>query len=242
MGIFRESKEEMMARSIAGTPSRGSDVVISKQQKELDFDQQILRVLKPEQEALRGAIEVASQGLVDKSEQAIIDTAKPTHVDQLLRISLWEEMSNAITEARPISETAIYSGICSANYWRKVRDENHDLFTYLLIPIKEYSRTNKLLLTLGQECLMNILNADPFVKKEGSYKKVLDPKIAKVQLEAYRMVEERVYGKAVNRIQTHNVNEATKGDAHETIEALKAEIIALENKSGPILIDGEFDE
>lgn len=238
MGILLESKEEVLARTIEHVPKKTRDVVLSQQQKELDFDEQILVALRPDQEFLKEAIKKCSPNLVHKTEAAIIDNAKPTHVDQLLRIALWEELSSALHENRAVSERAIYNGVCSASYWKAIRDSDEEKFTYLLIPVKSYSRTNKLLLALGQAALIDILNADPYVKSQGSgNKKQLDPKIAKVQLEAYRMVEERIYGKAVNRIQTHNTNENADSGAAETIEALQQEIIALENRTMPIEID-----
>lgn len=240
MGIFRETKEEVLAKSIEHVPRRTKDVVLSQQQKELDFDEQILAALGSEQAPLKDAITRCSDNLVTKTEAAITDNAKPTHVDQLLRIALWEEISDALHDNRPVSERAIYSGVCSYSYWKNLRDVDDEKFTYLLIPVKSYSRTNKLLLSLGQSALIEILNADPYVKSQGSgYKKQLDPKIAKVQLEAYRMVEERIYGKAVNRIQTHNTNESKTSDAHETIEALQQEIVDLENKHTPLYVEAD---
>jgi hypothetical protein len=238
MGIFRETKEEVLANEIKYATSRSNDVVISAEQKEMDFDEQVLTVLTNDQEPLKRAVTKCSENLTNKSEKVILEAANPTQVDQLLRISFWEELTNALTEGRKISERAIYNGVCSHNYWNRLRDVDEDKFTYILIPIKSYSRTNKLLLTLGQECLINILNADPYIKAQGSgNKKVLDPRIAKVQLEAYKMVEERIYGKAVNRIQTHNTNENTPSNANDTIDALKAEIVLLENKAPVMAIE-----
>ena len=78
----------------------------------------------------------------------------------------------------------------------------------------------------------------PYQGQGSGHRRKLEPKIAKVQLEAYKLVEERIYGKAVNRIQTHNVNESNSGDANATIEQLKREILELENNS-TIVIDGD---
>lgn len=238
MGILLESKEETLAKTIDYAPRKTTDIVLSKQQKELDFDEQVLAAIGHDQHTLRDAVVRCSQNLVDQSESVVMNNANPTHVDQLLRIALWEELSSALHENRPVSERAIYNGVCSQSYWKNTRDHDDDKFTYLLMPVKSYSRTNKLLLSLGQTALIEILNADPYVRGQGSgNKKQLDPKIAKVQLEAYRMVEERLYGKAVARIQTHNTNETKDDGAHDTIEALQQEIIALESKTFLIMDD-----
>lgn len=230
MDIIRERKEEVLAKSI-DYATKKSFPVLSVEQKEMDFDDQVMAALGHDQDMLRSAIERCSPNLIERSESAILDNASPTHVDQLLRVSLWEEFSEALVEGRQVSERAIYNGVCSYNYWKHLRDENEEKFTYLLIPVKSYSRTNKLLLTLGQEALINILEADAYVKSQGSgNKKQLDPKIAKVQLEAYKMIDERIHGKAVNRIQTHNTNENSPGNAQETLSSLQNEIKELEGK------------
>lgn len=230
MDILNERKEVSLARTINYAPT-DSRVVLSQDQKDMDFDDQVLASISPDQILLKNAIERCSPNLVEKSQKAIEESAKPTHVDQLLRVSLWEELSDALKENRIVSERAIYNEVCSYSYWKSLRDGNDEKFTYLLIPIKSYARTNRLLLTLGQEALLNILEADPYVKGAGTgYKKQLDPKIAKVQLEAYKMVEERTYGKAVARIQTHSTNGESDntGNAQETIEQLKKEIALME--------------
>lgn len=240
MEILRTSKEAQLASSIDYAKPTTNSAVMSSEQKDLDFDEQVLASCL-EGSHLKEAIKKCSENLVNLSEKAIVSNAEPTQVDYLLRVSFWEEVSNALHEGRPIYEKSIYNGVCSQSYWKSLRETNHNKFTFLLIPIKSYSRTNKLLLTMGQEKLFQILDADPFIKGQGSgYKKQLDPRIAKVQLEAYKMVEERLHGKAVNRIQTHNINESSPG-AKETIEALQREIMSLESGNTPLTIEADVE-
>lgn len=243
MGILLESREETLLKSIEYAPQKTNQTALSPLQKELDFDEQLQAAISPDQADLSDAVERCGNRLIEQSEAAIIDNAKPTQVDQLLRVSFWEEVSSALFENRRVNERNIYNGVCSQSYWRDLRDNREEKFTFVLIPIKSYARTNKLLLQMGQACLYEILNASPYVKGQGSgNRKAFDPKIAKVQLEAYKMVEERQFGKAVQRLQTHNINEEKPSTAQETIEALQAEIKALEGTSGPILIDDGADE
>ncbi len=233
MTIYRETREEALAKEIEYAPRKDHGVVLSQEQKELDFDEQVLSVIGKDDYLLQDAIIKCSENLVSKTEAAITDNAQPTHVDMLLRISFWEEITNAIHENRNFSERAVYNGVCSHSYWKTLRDSNEDKFTYILIPVKSYARTNKLLLALGQQKLIEILSADPFIKGQGSgHRRMLDPKVAKVQLEAYKLVEERIYGKAVQRVQQHNINESKPSEESTvTIDQLKKEIAELEGKT-----------
>ena len=72
--------------------------------------------------------------------------------------------------------------------------------------------------------MLAILNA-PNTDKDG---KIVNVKLAALQAQVYERFQDRVYGKAVQRIQTHNTNETKKS---ESIEELQAEIARLEGKA-----------
>jgi hypothetical protein len=213
---------------------RNKDKVIHHDLKEVEFDDIVLGAVAPTSERLFRSIKNNSVALTEMTEYEIAIEAKPCQVDQLLRVSFWDEVNTALAENRAISENNIWKGVCSNTYWFKVRDEWAMKMAYVLCPLMSYSKANKLGMHLGQKALIDILNASPYEVDRAGNKK-FNVKIAALQLHAYNTVQDRVHGKAVQRIQTHNTNESKKDK--ESIEDLQKEIAALEGKSPPITIE-----
>lgn len=215
-------------------------VVMSDTEREEIIDNQLELVLNPERNfLLAAAIKNASPLLSNNSEATLRDLAEATETDQMLRISFWEEVGLCLKGNKQLTESNIYNGTCNANYWAKLKTPAMATkLAYILTPVKEYAKMNKVLLAQGQQILLDILNANPYV---GTGKeKRLDSRIAKVQLEAYRLVEERIYGKAVQRVQTHNTNVEDNKKPDHDVEALKAEIKALEATHMDLLTVGDL--
>jgi hypothetical protein len=213
---------------------RNKDKVIHSDLKEVEFDDIVLGAVAPESDKLFRSIKNNSITLTELSEYEIATEAKPCQVDQLLRVSFWDEVNDAIANQRPISERNIWKGVCSNTYWNKVRDEWGLKMAYVLCPLMSYSKANKLGMHLGQKAMIDILNASPYETDKNGNKK-FNVKIAALQLHAYNTVQDRVHGKAVQRIQTHNTNESKK--SAESIEELQKEIALLEGKSPPTTIE-----
>lgn len=218
--------------------SRNKDKVIHADLKESEFDDIVLGAVAPESERLRSSIATVSQHLTEYTEYEIAKLAEPCQIDQLLRVSFWDEVNEAIANNRPISERNIFKGVCSNTYWIRVRDELQYKMAYVLCPIMSYSKANKLGLHLGQKAMIEILNASPFSGSGDN--KTFNPKIAQLQLKAFELVQDRVHGKAVQRIQSHNTNESA--NKQESIEDLKREIELLEGKKKSIPITIEVSD
>lgn len=215
--------------------SRNKDKVIHADLKQTEFDEVVLQAVAPESEKLKQAIIIHSQKLCDYTEYEIAIEAKPVQIDQLLRVSFWDEVNTAIAESRPVSERKIWTGVCSNTYWNKVRDELEWKMAYILCPLMSYSKANKLGLHLGQKAMLEILNASPYTGS--GEKKAFNPKIAQLQLQAYQALQDRMFGKAVQRLQTHNTNESVANK--ESLEELQKEIALLEGKKSSIPISVE---
>jgi hypothetical protein len=216
---------------------RNKDKVIHSTLKETEFDDIVLGAVSPESERLKQSIEIHSLKLTENTEYEVSVKAEPCQIDQLLRVSFWDEVNTAIAEQRPISERNIWKGVCSNTYWNRIRDELEWKMAYVLCPIMSYSKANKLGLHLGQKAMLEILNASAYEDFGG--KKKLNPKIAQLQLQAFNAIQDRMYGKAVQRVQSHNTNESIK--ANESIEELQREIELLEGKKKSIPITVDID-
>jgi hypothetical protein len=220
---------------VDGISKHNKDKVIHADLKETEFDDVVLGAVAPESQRLKNSITIHSQKLCDYTEYEIAVEAKPVQTDQLLRVSFWDEVNTAIAESRPISERKIWTGVCSNTYWNKVRDELEWKMAYILCPLMSYSKANKLGLHLGQKAMLEILNASPY-QGNGEHK-TFNSKIAQLQLQAYQALQDRMFGKAVQRLQTHNTNENV--DKKESIEELQKEIALLEGKkaSMPVTVE-----
>lgn len=164
-----------------------------------------------ESEPVQYAVKHCTPRLAEFTEGEIVEQARPTNIDQLLRVSFWEEVNAAADEHRKVNQANIYRGICSVGYWNRVVRELDWKMTYVLMPIKSYNQMNKLLIHKGQQAMLDILNADPYLGKQGKMRK-LDARIAKVQLDAYKLVVERMFGRAVERSQKHITHNDEKPD------------------------------
>lgn len=211
------------------------DKVIHQDLKETEFDDIVMSVIAPESDRLRNAISRHSEKLTQHTEYEILTLAQPVQTDQLLRISFWDEVNTAIAENRPVSERKIWNGVCSCTYWYRVRDELEWKMAYVLTPVMSYAKANKLGLELGQKAMLAILSA-PNVDSKGRIENI---KLAQLQKQVFEMIQDRVHGKAVQRIQSHNTN--VEANKKESIEDIQKELEQLQKKVMPVTIevDGE---
>lgn len=211
------------------------DKVVHQDLKETEYDDILLSVVAPESDMLKFSIKQHSQKLTQHTEYEIVNLAQPVQTDQLLRISFWDEVNTAIAENRVISERKIWQGVCSGTYWHRVRDELEWKMAYVLTPVMSYAKANKLGLELGQKAMLAILAA-PNIDKNG---KIENIKLAQLQKQVFEMIQDRIHGKAVQRIQSHNTNENV--EKKESLEDLHKELEQLQKKVMPITIevDGE---
>lgn len=216
---------------------RNHDKVIHQDLKEVEFDDIILGAVAPDSIRLHEAIVQHSIKLTEHTEYEITEFAEPLQVDQLLRVSFWDEVNKALAEGRVISERNIWMGVCSCSYWYKVRDMLEWKFAYILCPLMAYSKANKLGLHLGSKALLDILNASAVTTVNNS--KVVNIKLAQLQIAAFNALQDRVYGKAVQRLQTHNTNDNSNNKDKETIEDLQREIAQLEHTKTKVFATNE---
>lgn len=198
------------------------DKVIHADLKEIEYDDIVLSAIHPESTKLIDSVKRNSEVLTQKTEYQITETAEVVMADQLLRVSFWDEVNKAVVEGRTITERNIFNGVCSNKYWMRVRDELDDKMAYILCPLMAYTKANKLGLQLGQRAMLDILNVSP-KGENGKF----DTKLAQLQFSVFKELQDRSFGKAVQRIQSHNTNETVTNDS---IEDLHKEIAMLEGK------------
>ncbi len=222
---------EKFSEDIIMETSRGNkDKVIHSDLKETEFDDVVMSVIHPESNSLAYSIKHNSITLTEKTEHEITEAADVAVIDQLLRISFWDEVNTAVVEGRVVSERNIFKGVCSRQYWTRVRDELPEKMAYVLCPLIAYSKANKLGMQLGQRAMLNILNANVVDDKGRT-----NTKLAQLQFAVFKELQDRMFGKSVQRVQSHNTNETIT--ASESVEDLQKEIELLEAKPLPFNIE-----
>lgn len=175
------------------------------------------------------AIGRVMHGMIQCSEAEIKRGARATKTDMVIRSKFWAEVARAEREKDMLRPVNIYRGTCTRQYWERVLKEQPGKLRYYLLQYQEYNSYNQLLIHLGQERMHDILTADPFIRKNGSRKKMLDPKIGALQVAVYKFVTENKYGKAIERKQIHT-SDGGKTEEPKSLKELELEIAQLEKE------------
>lgn len=171
------------------------------------------------------------------SEKEIRKTLEPTQLDEMLRLSFWDEYTVAVDAGRKMDMSHIYGRICSKEMFYNVVATPLRL-AFMLHPPVEYTYKMRDLLELGHIRMREILEL-PIKNSKG----VPDTKLIAEMVKIVALVENRVRGSVVNKLQVEqknlNINvEAPKNyfEINDDIKKLEREIRQLES------VDGRVDE
>lgn len=118
-----------------------------------------------------------------------------------LRTNFWLEYESAVSTGRKMKMSNIFGGICSDEYFtRKVITDNKKMAA-ILSPPSDYVASVKEALQAGLETIRQILSAK-VVDEDG----FLIPRAADVVLKAYALIDMRVKGAIVQRIDQRTLN------------------------------------
>jgi hypothetical protein len=128
--------------------------------------------------------------------------ANPSFTLSRLRLSFWNEYENAIQNNRKMSLGKILAGVCTDTVFRKSILDNPLKMAYILSPPKDYMVTVKEALDAGLDNVRAIVGANVFLA-DG---KTLNVKAAEVVLKAVALLDMRVKGAVIQRIDQRSVN------------------------------------
>jgi hypothetical protein len=133
-----------------------------------------------------------------------------SHMDEYktlrqLRASFWKEYESALVADRGMYMTRVWQGITasSGQFYSMMKREEFALYIFTK-PIKQ-EMEERFLLSLSMERMEDILNAQCVTDYKDqdtgkTYKVITDPKGAKVQLDLYKHLDERVQGGVVKQV------------------------------------------
>ena len=166
------------------------------------------------------------------SEDWLRKYLKPDERDERLRLSFWDEYNlvTAGTYKRRMRLESILSGICNNNTWEKIYACNDKKLLWVLTPPKSYVQSMNYILHLGTERLSEIMSL-PIKDEEGN----VDHKAASLILKAFEMVDMRVKGGIIQKMQVEQKNLNVHVSAPSDLEAIRgiddiSKLEALSNK------------
>lgn len=166
------------------------------------------------------------------SEDWLRKYLKPDERDERLRLSFWDEYNivTAGTYKRRMRLESVLSGICNNTTWEKIYACNDKKLLWVLTPPKSYVQSMNYILHLGTERLSEIMSL-PIRDEEGN----VDHKAASLILKAFEMVDMRVKGGIIQKMQVEQKNLNVHVSAPSDLEAIRgiddiSKLEALSNK------------
>lgn len=151
-------------------------------------------------------------------------------IDKRLRVSFWAEYDRAIQDGNKMHIHNVYQGVCSRmQFYRVIQDRVR--MAFILTPPESYTISVEEALLQGVRRLREILEF-PLYDKKGNP----NTKVAEVIVKTYAMLDMRVKGAVVQRVEQKNLNVNVNGNQAleqlpETVADLDRELLDLEARA-----------
>jgi hypothetical protein len=144
--------------------------------------------------------------LFNSDERTLWKTLKdegklPNATDNRLRLKFWNEYDRAQAEQNRMDMIAVYSGVCSREYFSKRYVQSAEKLAWLMCPPASYEVKMEEALAFGIEQLRDILEL-PNVGATGK----LDVKLMELKAKIVAMMDVRVKGAVVQKVEQKNMN------------------------------------
>lgn len=170
--------------------------------------------------------------LMELDEHELQQKARPSLTLSRLRMAFWNEYEKANQQNRKMHLSKIIAGVCTETVFKKKVLNDHVRLAYILVPPKDYVITTKEALDRGLDSLRAIVGAK-VVDDDGN----LIPKSADIVLKAVALLDMRVKGAVVQRIDQRSLNvnvnkDVTPDHSHmpQTVEDLDRQLEAIKQK------------
>ena len=156
------------------------------------------------------------QELITKDEDELIKIAKPTPTVNKLRIGFWLEHERAIKANCKMEMVNVWSGVCSAEYFYEICICKNDIIkniAWILNPVQNYATIMEEGLSVANRRLRDILEMPLYEMKsykdsKGNMKnrRVPNTKVAELIIKAHQILDTRVKGAVVQKVESKSVN------------------------------------
>jgi hypothetical protein len=170
--------------------------------------------------------------LMEMEQHELSQRANPSFTLSRVRMSFWNEYENANQGNRKMHLSKIVAGVCTETVFRKKILGDRVKLAYVLCPPKDYQITVKEALDAGLDSLRAIVSAR-VIDENGN----LNAKSADVVLKAIALLDMRVKGAVIQRIDQRSLNvnlnkEVPPGSltAPDSLEDLERQLAAVKQK------------
>ena len=139
--------------------------------------------------------------LLTLDEGTFKEKLRPTLTLNRIRMSFWQEYENAVQTGRKIRLAQMIGGICTEYYFQEKVQPSNEKMAYILCPPTNYTVQVKEALQAGMETLREIVSAK-VIDDDG----FLIPRAADVVIKAVALLDMRVKGAIVQRIDQRSLN------------------------------------
>jgi hypothetical protein len=178
-------------------------------------------------EAVRNAMErIPAEFLaMDEDElEARAPRQKWTLVDRRLRTAFWIEYARAQDTGSNMQISNVFNGTCSRNYFYGTIMENKIKLAYLMRPPADYTIAMEESLNFGVARLREILDFPLWAKDKDGIERP-DVKVAEVILKTVTLIDQRVKGAVIQRIEQKNLNVNMGAKGTQEAEAISVDEI-----------------
>lgn len=150
---------------------------------------------------------------------------RPVH--KRVRIRIWQELTRLFryNKKKFVISRVLQHELDPRNFYRMIK--NPELCAYLFTKPIDHHLEARVMLDDSIDNLRNILRLSQVDPKTGAVR----ASVLNAQMKAFQMLQDRVLGQTVQRIQQQTVTKNIK-DKPKTIESIDAELRALEQKEG----------
>lgn len=199
---------------------------------DMDNEKSILRLVS-HSKPLAQAVLRADQVLMLMDEGLLRQKLQPSAIDNRLRLAFWTEVDNSISAKSQVVEQRIYAGIVTREVWEQKYLTNPKKMAWILTPVGNYESSMMEALETGVSQLRKILSA-PLFDDAGK----LDAKAAKLVVDVFKLLDERVRGTIVQKHKIIHEHHAAGGspevpaiDIDEQLKALEKQIAQNERRN-----------
>jgi len=118
-----------------------------------------------------------------------------------LKLTFWDEYCRAQDKGITMNMRAVYRGVCSSEFFRKVILPDDKKIVWIVTPPKDHMIVHREMLEIGLEEQRRVLMLPLWNKKGG-----LDHKLLSEKLKLIENLKLRVYGAVPHRIEQKNLN------------------------------------
>jgi hypothetical protein len=235
----------MAKRKVKENKIRMTDEQVDPSRREIIFyeEENPRCVVNMLPDTVKAACKAISPELLSLSLTEIRKRADPSDLDEQMRLAFWDEYFIATDNDRFMRMDAVYSRICSREYFYRYFIREEVRLAYMLRPPEEYILKVRALLDMGLNRFSEILNL-PLRDLEGK----VDSKLIGQIVHIVTLLDNRVRGAVPQKvyIEGRQVNMNMNYQVPKTHEEIQQELIDIEKEiyelSGPKVAGELFDK